>query len=121
MQMCDIFHHEDVALQLDDVLRWLKVVQQGPNDAPTSTTDELLGRELPAGNLRPTREDINSLRIEGIDGDDDNDPVPENIPDDDNANTRGLLLHDRQVRKRDAFCRRAMAKAYQLIPGWNQC
>jgi Transposase IS4 len=84
------------------------------NAAPSSATDEQVGRELLAGNLRPTREDINFLRAEGFDVDDDNDPAPENIPD--NTTTQSLPLNDRQEWKDDGLCPRAMANARQLMP-----
>jgi hypothetical protein len=84
MQLCAIFRHEEVAALLHAVLRWVKVVQQGPliqNSASSTYNDEEVGRELPAGSIHSTREDINRLRAEGFDVDDDNDPAPENIPD----------------------------------------
>ena len=122
MQLCAIFRHEDFAALLHAVLRWVKVVQHGPpiqNNAASTYNDEEVGRELPAGRIHSTREDINRLRAEGFDVDDDNDPAPENIPDQYSTNSRGLSLNEGQQWKKEGICRRKMCGFFQLKPTVN--
>jgi hypothetical protein len=87
------------------------MVQQGQTielPAPPSTSEEPLGRELPQGILCGTRANIYNLRADGFDVDDDNDSAPENIPEN-TAGTIQLMDCKGQERKKDGFCRRAMA------------
>jgi hypothetical protein len=94
-QWCVVFRHSDFPNQeLHAVRKWCKVVTEGAEasfleeeEAPRirrqgPTEEQLRGPELPSELRNATRqEDVAAIRAAGFDVDDDNEPVPENLPD----------------------------------------
>lgn len=119
-------------IELSAARRFVVIEEQGPNEGlwEEVANNPVPGNPLPAGggdvediptpiddaifNLRGTAEDIAMVRNQGFDVDDDNEPVPENIPADDGptvGNNNGL--YEDQSWGWDGIDRRANNGGYE--------
>lgn len=125
-QMCAVFRHEAFDTELHVVLRWIQVevesatpFDDNPAEEPErpAAAGRTAGREIPEEVLRAsTAEDINRVRAEGFDVDDDNEPAPEHVPAEEAPRASLYSLKDGQEWKKDGICKRRLEEATDFKP-----